>query len=144
MFENVLVAADGSMGSDHAVRAAIEAAAASHAKVTICHVFHLPEQYRDDLIAPLRDAILKDGEDILAHAVGVASELGVAAESRLVSGKHPAEAILDLSKEIGADLIVLGARGRTTDGSREIGSVGSTVVTGAKASVLIVRRPAPK
>ncbi len=142
MFSNILVAADGSMASDHAVRSAAEFARAFGAKLTICHVFHIPEQYREDLVGPLRDAIRKDGEDILSHAATVASEFAVNADSRLLSEGHPAEAILALANELDAGLIVLGARGKSTDGSREIGSVGSAVVAGARASVMVVRRPA--
>ncbi len=140
MFRNILVAADGSMGSDHAVSAAAEIAGAFDAKLTICHVFHIPEHYRDDLIGPLRDSIRQDGEDILAHAVRVAAGFGVEADSRLLSTGHPAEAIVKLSGELGVGLIVLGARGKSTDGSREIGSVGSAIAAGAKASVMVVRR----
>ncbi len=141
MFNNILAAADGSMSSDRAVRAAAEIAGAFGAKLTVCHVFHIPEQYRDDLVGPLRDFIREDGEAILAHAIGVAAELGVKADSRLVSKGHPAEAVIGLAAELGAELIVVGARGKSTDGSREIGSVGSAVVAGAKASVMVVRRP---
>ncbi len=142
MFSNILAAADGSMGSDHAVSAAAGIAAAFGAKLTVCHVFHIPEQYRDDLVGPLRDFIREDGEKILAHAVEVAAGLGVEADSRLVSTGHPAEAIVTLAGELGAGLIVLGARGKSTDGSRQIGSVGSAIVAGAKASVMVVRRSA--
>ena len=141
MFSNILVAADGSRGSDHAVTAAAEIAGSFGAKLTICHVFHIPEHYREDLIAPLRDAIRQDGEDILAHAVAVAAGLGVEADSRLVSMGHPAEAIVALADELHVGLIVMGARGKSSDGSREIGSVGSAVVAGAKTSVMVVRRP---
>jgi nucleotide-binding universal stress UspA family protein len=142
MFKTILAAADGSRGSDLAVRTAAELARASGASLTICHVFHIPEQYRDDLVGPLRDAMRQDGSDMLSHAVRVAAEFEINAQSRLLSEGHPAEAIIRFAGELGADLVVLGARGKSTDGSREIGSVGSAVVAGARSSVLIVRRPA--
>jgi len=140
MFDRILVAVDGSTSSDLAVRAAGELAVAHSSQAVVCHVFHLPEHYRDDLVGPLRDAILEDGEKILERAVELMGELGVEAEHRLVSGKHPVEAILELADELSSELLVLGARGKSTDGSREIGSVGSAVVAGAKCSVMIVRR----
>lgn len=140
MFSNILVAADGSRGSDHAVRTAAELAGAFGSKLTICHVFHIPEHYRDDLVVTLRDAMRHDGEEILAHAVRVAAEFDVEAESRLISTGHPAESIMALADELGVGLIVMGARGKSTDGSREIGSVGSAVAATARASVMIVRR----
>jgi len=140
MFDRILVAVDGSSSSDLAVRAAAELAVAHRSKLVACHVFYLPEHYRDDLVGPLRDAIREDGENILAHAVRLAGELGTDASPKLVSGKHPAEAILELARSLDTELLVLGARGRSTDGSREIGSVGTAVVAGAGCSVLIVRR----
>jgi len=140
MFDRILVAVDGSTSSDLAVKAAAEMAVAHKSTLTACHVFYLPEYYRDDLVGPLREAIREDGEKIIAHAVRLAGELGAEAASKIVSGKHPAEAILSLAAELRSELIVLGARGKTTDGSREIGSVGSAVVAGAKSSVMIVRR----
>jgi nucleotide-binding universal stress UspA family protein len=142
MFDRILVAVDGSSCSDVAVRAAAELAVAHKSTLAACHVFHIPEQYRDDLVGPLRDVIREDGEKILDHAVRLAGTLGAEAVPRLVTGKHPAAAILSLAAELRSELIVLGARGKSTDGSREIGSVGSAVVSGAKSSVLIVRKEA--
>lgn len=142
MFDRVLVAVDGSTSSDLAVRAAAEIAVTHKSTLTACHVFHFPEHYRDNLVGPLQDAIREDGEEIVAHAERLAKKLGADVELRLVSGKHPAEAILSLAEELSSGLIVLGARGKSTDGSREIGSVGSAVVAGAQCSVMIVRKEA--
>ncbi len=140
MFDRILVAVDGSSGSDLAVRAAAEIAVAHKSQLVACHVFHIPEHYRDDLIGPLQDALQEDGEKIVERAVRLAGELGADAKPRIISGKHPAEAILSLAAELDSELIVLGARGKSTDGSREIGSVGTGVVAHAKSSVMIVRR----
>jgi len=140
MFDRILVAVDGSTSSDIAVRAAAELAVAHASTLTVCHVFHLPEHYRTDLVGPLRDAIREDGEEILARAEKLAKKLGTNPVPKMLTGRHPAEAVLALAEELKSELIVLGARGRSNDGSREIGSVGSAVVAGAKCSVMIVRR----
>ena len=140
MFKKILVAVDGSSHSDRAVQAAAEMAAAGGAQLTLCHVFYIPEHYRSDLIGELRAAIRKDGEDILAHAVRVAKQSGLEAESRLLEEGHPAEAIIRLAGEESADLIVVGARGKSRDAIRALGSVSWTIAKLAKCSVMIVRR----
>jgi nucleotide-binding universal stress UspA family protein len=139
MFKKILVAVDGSSHSDRAVQAAAEMAAASGAHITLCHVFYIPEHYRSDLIGELRAAIRKDGEDILVHAVRVAKQSGLEAESRLLEEGHPAEAVIGLAHAEGADLIVAGARGKSRDAIRALGSVSWTIAKLAKCSVMIVR-----
>ncbi len=140
MFKKILVAVDGSSHSDRAVQAAAEMAAAGGAALTLCHVFYIPEHYRSDLIGELRAAIRKDGEDVLAHAARVAKQAGVAAEIHLLEEGHPAEAVIGLANEEGADLIVAGARGKSRDVIRALGSVSWTIAKLAKCSVMIVRR----
>ena len=140
MFKKILAAVDGSTHSDRAVQAAAELAACTGAGLLICHVFYIPEHYRSDLIGELRAAIRKDGEDILAPAVRVATQSGLEAESRLLEEGHPAEAIIRLAGEESADLIVVGARGKSRDAIRALGSVSWTIAKLAKCSVMIVRR----
>lgn len=140
MFKKILVAVDGSSHSDRAVQAAAEMAAAGGAELTLCHVFYIPEHYRSDLIGDLRATIRKDGEDILAHGARVATQSGLAPQTRLLEEGHPAEAVIGLANEKGADLIVAGARGKSRDTIRALGSVSWTIAKLAKCSVMIVRR----
>ncbi len=103
-------------------------------------MFYIPEQLPVGPRRRLREAIRKDGEDILAHAAHVAKQAGVAAETRLLEEGHPAEAVIGLANEEGADLIVAGARGKSRDVIRALGSVSWTIAKLAKCSVMIVRR----
>jgi nucleotide-binding universal stress UspA family protein len=140
MFKKILVAVDGSAHSDRAVQAAAEMAAKSGATLLLGHVFYIPEHYRSDLIGELRAAIRKDGEDILLHAARVAKQAGLDARTRLLEEGHPAEAIIGLAGEENVDLIVAGARGKSRDAIRALGSVSWTIAKLATCSVLIVRR----
>ena len=140
MFEKILVAVDGSPDADRAVRAGAEIAAAEGARLILGHVSCLPEHYRSHLVDQLEEAIRADGEKILEHAVRVARGAGAEAESRLLEKDHAAEALLALAREIGADLIVIGVRGRTPDQVRALGSVSEAVTREAQTSVLLVRR----
>jgi nucleotide-binding universal stress UspA family protein len=140
MFKKILVAVDGSSDSERAVSVAADLAKAHGSELHICHVFHIPERYTPDLAEPLRAAIQKDGEDILAHAVRTAESQGIKAAQHLIKEGHPAEAIVKLAERLQVGVIVVGVRGRTPDQMRTMGSVSEAVARNAKCSVLVVRR----
>jgi nucleotide-binding universal stress UspA family protein len=140
MFTKILIAVDGSTHSDRAVQVGAEMAAGCGCELILCHVFYIPEHYRADLTADLRAAIRKDGEDILAHAACVAKQSGARAETRILEEGHPAEAVIAFAAEEGADLIISGARGKSRDALRALGSVSWTIAKLAACSVMIVRK----
>ena len=140
MFEKILVAVDGSPDADRAVRAAVEIAGTKGGRLFVAHVSCLPEHYRAHLVEELEEAIRADGEKILEHATRVAREAGVEPEARLLEREHAAEALLDFAEEVGADLIIVGVRGRTPDQVRAMGSVSEAITREAETSVLLVRR----
>ncbi len=140
MFKNILVAVDGSHNSDRAVDAASEIAVAHASKMTICHVFYIPEHYVTDLAGPLRAAVREDAEKILAHAARVAEQAGIVAETRLLKEGHPSDAIIGLAEELGTGLIVVGVRGKSADTVRRVGSISTAIATNAHCSVLLVRK----
>jgi len=139
MFQQILVAVDGSVNSDRAVEAAAEVARAHEAGLKVCHAFHIPEQYKTDLADELEEALIGDAERILKHAETVAEKAGVEAETKLLRKGHPTQAILKHAEEVGADLIVVGVRGRTPDQARAMGSVSAAVAEQSTCSVLLVR-----
>lgn len=140
MFQRILVAVDGSTNSDRAVEAAAGIAACHESALTVCHAFHVPEHYKTDLVDELEEALADDAERILSHAMGVAEAAGLKADKKLLKKGHPAQAIVTFAGETGADLIVVGVRGRTPDQGRAMGSVSSAVAQDATCSVLLVRR----
>lgn len=139
MFSKVVVAVDGSVNSDRAVDAAAELARAHGSELIVCHVFYIPEYYRADLSGSLRESVRSDAEKILQHATDVLARAGAPAQARLLSTGHPAEAIVELAKEEGANLIVAGVRGKSPDEARAMGSVSSEIADRADCSVLLVR-----
>jgi len=140
MFDRILVAVDGSTNSDRAVEAAAELARAHGSTLSICHAFHIPDHYKADLADELDDVLEGDAEKILSYAAGVAEKAKAAATTRLLKKGHPAEAVVAYAAELGADLIVVGVRGRTADQARAMGSVSAAVSEQASCSVLLVRR----
>jgi nucleotide-binding universal stress UspA family protein len=139
MFSKIVVAVDGSVNSDRAVDAAAELAKAHGSDLIVCHVFYIPEYYRTDLSGSLRESVRSDAEKILKHATDVLSRAGASAEARLLSTGHPAEAVVGLAEEVGANLIVAGVRGKSPDQARAMGSVSSEIAESAGCSVLLVR-----
>ena len=139
MFERILVAVDGSTNSDRAVEAAAEMARTHGSTLSICHAFHIPEQYKTDLADELEEALESDAEKILTHAAGVAERAGVTARTVLLKKGHPTEAVIAYADELGVDLIVVGVRGKTPGQTRAMGSVSGAVTEQAGCSVLLVR-----
>jgi len=79
------------------------------------------------------------GDELLARAERRAREIGVEnVAQRAVNGK-PADAILDLAEEIGADMIVLGHRGLGRVRTLVQGSVSQKVNQHAACTVVSVR-----
>jgi nucleotide-binding universal stress UspA family protein len=139
MFERILVSVDGSPNSDRAVEAAAEVARVHGSTLNICHAFHIPEQYKTDLVDELEEALVGDAEKILSHAARVAEKAGVTAETKLLKKGHPTEAIVAYAGELGVDLLVVGVRGRTPDQGRAMGSVSAAIAVQANCSVLLVK-----
>lgn len=129
----VLVATDGSPYGDQATAAA--AAVAVHGGLPLT-VVSVAEQ-RDGLPADTAAA-----EAHVARALAVVGAAGAAADGRVVSDIRPAEAILAVAQEIGADLIVIGRRGLNRVERILVGSTSERVAGRANSPVLIVQRAA--
>lgn len=145
MFKTIVVGTDGSKGAHEALTAAGELArlvgAESVHVVTAAHPYsrfdindmeaRLPAEFHD-LISPHSRA-----DDRFTRAEDVLRPFGIhAAHHELDVGA--ADAILDVAKEVRADLIVVGARGLSPIGRFFRGSVSTKVAHHAPCSVLIV------
>lgn len=95
------------------------------------------EQVRDADADELRAAKVEH-ERIAEEAVVRLREAGGAADAQMRHG-DPASEIVAAAEERGADLIILGSRGRSGLTRVLLGSVARNVLSGSTASVLIVR-----
>jgi nucleotide-binding universal stress UspA family protein len=133
----LLVAVDGSEGSDRALRLAARLARAMQSEVTLVHVGRLRE---DPVLAAEaeRSADEEVGRRILAEAGRLLTAAGVPCRAELLHGR-PADEIVRSARRHRAALVVLGTRGLT--GARRIllGSVSHAVSAEAGCSVLLVR-----
>ena len=145
MFDSMVVGTDGSDTAKEAVRQATDLAKSVGAKVHLVSAYEpVPEgrlreerqQVPDDL-----QWMVNPREDVsatLADAAKSIEEQGVAVETHSREG-DPADAILDVAEEQGADLIVVGNKGMTGAKRFLLGSVPNKVSHHAPCGVYIVR-----
>jgi nucleotide-binding universal stress UspA family protein len=145
VFERIVVGTDGSETATEAVRQAVELARLSEAKLGIVAAFEpIPEsRIREEKGEVPGDVSYAVGprEDVhvtLEGAVGMAKQEGVEVKSYPREG-DPADAIIDVAEETGADLIVVGNKGMTGAKRFLLGSVPNKVSHHAPCGVYIVR-----
>jgi nucleotide-binding universal stress UspA family protein len=143
MFQSIVVGTDGSETAAKAVRAAVDLAKTVGASLDIVSAYEpissarLREEARQapgDLQWTVNPR--EDVEATLAEAAEVAE--GVEVQTFARQG-DPADAILDVAEERGADLIVVGNKGMTGAKRFLLGSVPNKVSHHAPCSVLIIR-----
>ncbi len=145
MFSSIVVGTDGSDTATKAVRQAVDLARAVGAKIELVSAYEpVPAQRlsgeRREAPEDLQWAInpREDVDATLAAAATVAREAGVPVDVYARQG-DPADAILDVAEEQGADLIVVGNLGMTGAKRFLLGSVPNKVSHHAPCSVLIIR-----
>jgi nucleotide-binding universal stress UspA family protein len=145
MFGSIVVGTDGSDTAKEAVRQATELAKAVDASVYLVSAYEPVSEGRlrqerqnvpDDMqwmVNPREDV-----EATLSEAAEQMGEAGVKVDKFPREG-DPADAILDVAEEQGADLIVVGNKGMTGAKRFLLGSVPNKVSHHAPCSVLIIR-----
>lgn len=145
MFQTIVVGTDGSETAGKAVREATGLAKAVGGKVALVSAYEPISQAR------LRDEAREAPEDLqwlvnpredvdatLEEAAKLVRGEGVEVDTFAREG-DPADAILDVAEESGADLIVVGNKGMTGAKRFLLGSVPNKVSHHAPCSVLIIR-----
>ncbi len=138
MFDTVVVATDGSKSVSRAVDVAVDLAARFDADVHALSVVDAgevdasPEQLRDEL-----EVALETNAESALSVVRERTGQGITTEVR---EGHPAPEICAYAREIGADLVVTGTRGRHGENRLLLGSVAEKVVRTSPVPVLTVRQ----
>jgi nucleotide-binding universal stress UspA family protein len=145
MFRSIVVGTDGSETAGEAVREAIELAKAVSASVDLVSAYEPVSQQRlrDEARQAPADLqwMVNPREDVdatLREAAERVEAAGVEVQTFAREG-DPADAILDVAEERGADLIVVGNKGMTGAKRFLLGSVPNKVSHHAPCSVLIIR-----
>jgi nucleotide-binding universal stress UspA family protein len=138
MYDTVVVATDGSESVERSIRYADDLAGKFEADLHALYVMEersltdAPEELRDDL----RAALDERGERALA-AVRELSGDGI---TEAVREGRPAEEIAEYAREVDADVVAMGTRGRHGEGRFILGSVAEAVVRSCPAPILTVRQ----
>ena len=138
--KQIVIATDGSPSAQEAVAVGLELAKEQGADVTFVHVVP-PDEIRGGRggsHAMTHTDGIDESESALKAAADAAEGADVSYALERISGET-VDSIVSLADSKGADLIVVGSRGRGPVGSALLGSVSHGVVRQAKRPVLIVR-----
>ena len=144
MFNNILVALDGSECSHKALDMAVRLAKEQGARCTVCTVVDVVRAAASmtfatgDIVNEWIATLNKDARQIESEAIAKYAASGVAIETKVLEG-NPSSALLDVAKNKKADLIVMGSHGRTGLKRLWLGSIAESVVREATIPILIVR-----
>ena len=143
---SILLATDGSEEAELAARVAAGLARSTGAELHLVHVKLVPITppypevlgWRDDFGFADREA-----REVLDEQVKKVEEAGGTVAGVHLGEEEPAEEIVALAEELGADLIVAGSRHRGRIRRALMGSVSDWVVRHARCPVLVVGAGAP-
>lgn len=141
--KKILVATDGSAGSDRAVDVAAELAKSLGAELLILTVQEQPSRETIEAFKRLEHIGESEVAALTARGTLVGAQQRVK-RAGLINVQHqvetgdPAEMILQVAKQRNADAIVVGKRGRGNLAGLLLGSVSQKLVSLAPCSVVVV------
>jgi nucleotide-binding universal stress UspA family protein len=144
MYHRIVVGFDGSDSSRRALQQGVRLAKLSAAEILVTMVEeHLPK-YPSAMSETTeeREAIDTYFATLQKEAEALAREVGVPLAVRIVAGSAP-KLLCDVAKETRADLLVIGASGRSGIWAGMLGGTADKVVDHASCSVLVVRALKP-
>ena len=146
MYKRIVVGTDGSVGANVAVDAAIELARQSGATLHVVYA-HKPVSASSMAaatqagVAPnmveANEGMKEEGDRICAEVVERAEGAGVHTESHCVGG-DPADALVRVTEDADADLLVVGNRGMSGPRRFVLGSVPNKVSHHCPTNLLVV------
>ena len=134
---NVLVLGyDASESANAALAATIRVAPVVGAKVVVVFGFYI-SPLGGQQEGSIREALEAVGRHAVGRAVADLEAAGIEVESRLVSSK-PADALIDVAKEVAAAAIVVGTVGENPIAGAFLGSVVLRLIQRSSIPVLVV------
>lgn len=141
MYDNVLIATDGSDEAEGCIEHGLDVAEAVGARVHVLYVVETKANYiltvglTDDELRSYREY----GEEVVSEVVDRVSERSLSGEGAIRTGR-PAEEIVDYAAENDADLVVMGKQGHGAV-ERHLGSTSEKVIRMIDAPVTVVAGP---
>jgi nucleotide-binding universal stress UspA family protein len=145
MYQQILVAVDGSATSSHALDAALQLASDAGAQLQPLFVVDVPLMAYDvPAYDPsyVRDALLEEGKQVTEDAVARMRRAGVAGSARIIEadpvGDDVAHCIQRAAADFKADVVVMGTHGRRGFRRMVLGSVAERFLRIAQCPVLMI------
>jgi nucleotide-binding universal stress UspA family protein len=139
MFRTILHANDGSEHAFHALALALAIARQNRSELHMVCVEEI--DYMPEFIEEVREettTAARRFHNVLQRARAMAEESEVKLETHVLAG-HPVRDIVELARELKADLLVIGATGHSALYERMIGSRADRIVQLAQCPVLVVK-----
>ncbi|MEG3311753.1 universal stress protein [Streptococcus sp. 32226D021BW] len=140
-YKTILVAVDGSTGAELALHKAIHVAKRNQARLVIAHVIDTRALHNVVAFdASVYETLEKEAELLLEEYKQSAVEAGLAEVQIYIEFGNPKTLLaVDIPKETGADLMLLGATGLNAFERLLIGSSSEYIMRHANIDLLIVR-----
>ena len=132
MFDRILIGVDGSDCARRAATFGFELADACDASVDVLLAAGGGSRFGGGT-----EDETETGQDVLDETAALATDMDVVVDTHLVEGR-PATVLTEFATDSGADLVVLGRRGRSGLGKRLLGSVTERVLRRSDVPVLAV------
>ena len=136
----ILVPIDGSSNSVRGLEKAIEFARDSNSSITILHIAILPPVYT---IGHSKDkvkiSLAKKEQKFVQDAEDRCTNQNISCTTKIIYGYDPAYDIEQFTKKYKHDMIVIGAKGKSTLKRLFLGSVSSYLVQTSKIPVTVIK-----
>lgn len=144
---HVVVGIDGSMQSQYALDTGVKQFAIDpgESTITLAHIVNVADVLKMvspvEYISMVENNLLLEGETYLAEAKAMLSERGFKRVDCVLKEGDPATELINLSRSLPADLVLIGAQGRTAVQHFLLGSVSHRIAMRSASSVAVVKRP---
>ena len=135
--KRILLATDGSEDAALAARAAVDLAIGAGAELHVAHAWRAVPTTRFE--AFVRARLLAEARELLEAQAALLGEAGADVAGTHLREGPAVDEVVDLVGEIGADLVVVGSRGRGPLKRLVLGSVSEGVVHHARCPALVLR-----
>ncbi|MCX6688795.1 MAG: universal stress protein [Methanoregula sp.] len=141
MFNNILVAIDGSAASERAIVRAVDEAKVWNAKLAAVYVVEtglfssLPS---DNTVEIMYSVLEKEGNAVLERARKYAADKGVTLIGHMKQG-HAGSEVIAVAGQEKCDLIIVGSHGKSNADRLLIGSVSTYIVAHSGVTTMVVR-----
>lgn len=139
MFEKILHANDGSGHAFNALAFALQIAKQNQSDlhmVSVEEIYYIPEYIEE--IREEKGMAARRYHTVIQRAQAMADEYHVALKTHVLTG-HPVRDIVELARELKADLLVIGATGHSAFYERMIGSRADRLIQLAPCPVLVIK-----